>query len=222
MELFCEEKIDITVDGKSIVIRDIDAVLNCCSKIKDEIIIQNKKIIIIQTDTSSTKCRCDCSVDLIHTVHNILPGKYKVEIYREELKKFGYPEDRKFHVLSSEIEVHFNSPKNSIYYDFHQTSCKSLSRPNNLVIPKKINLEVFPNPSKSELTIRFNTSFPTDAKFKMYNFIGKEVFSFERGKLTEGIQSFNIIPTNLPSGIYIGKIILSNGSSETVKIIWSK
>ena len=46
--IFADEKIEVGVDGKNLVIRDNDAILNCSAKIKDEIYLQNKTIKIIR------------------------------------------------------------------------------------------------------------------------------------------------------------------------------
>jgi hypothetical protein len=222
VNLFSQERIDVTTDGKSIVIRNIDAILNCCSKVNDDITILNKKIIITQTDTSTTKCKCDCAFDLIHTVNNLQPGKYKIEIYREELRKFGYPEDKKYLVASTDYEVQYEVPKMFMSFDFRQSPCKNNTRVSSQIFPKKINLEVFPNPTKGELNVRFNTFSPVEVKFVIYNFIGKEVFSTDKKPMVEGLHTWNFNLPNIPSGMYIGKVILSNGSSETIKIVWSK
>lgn len=222
--IFADEKIEVGVDGKNLVIRDNDAILNCSAKIKDEIYLLNKTIKIIQTDTSSTHSFCECPMDIIHTIHNLQTGKYKIEVYREELKKFGYPNDKKYLVGTSEIDFQGENTKFSIYYEFKQSSCKSSTKANNqsFQIPKTLKLEAAANTSKNELSVHFYTLKTVDAKFVMYNLIGKEVFSYEKKNIDEGLQSWNFFLPNIPSGIYLCKLILSNGKSETIKLIWSR
>lgn len=222
--VLAEDKIEVTIDGKNIVIRDNDAILNTSAKIKDILYIQNKVIKIIQTDTSSTHSFYQCSMDIIHTIHNVQTGKYKIEVYREELKKYGYPADKIYLIGTSDIDFQGENTKYGIFYEFKQSSCKSTPK---LIIqsnqlPKNMKFEAIPNASKNELYIHFYTLKTVDAKFMMFNLIGKEVFSFEKKNIEEGLQSWNFLLPNIPSGIYLCKVILSNGKSETIKLIWSK
>jgi hypothetical protein len=149
-------------------------------------------------------------------------GKYRIELYREELKKFGYPEDRKILVAQLDYEVQFDIPKSAMFYDFRQSPCKSNTRVNTIDPSRKINLEAFPNPTKGELNIRFNSNTPDEGRFVIYNFIGKEVFSTDLKLVQEGFHTLNFSLNFIPSGVYIGKIILSNGKTETIKIVWSR
>ncbi len=219
-----DDKIEVIHDDNNIVIYDKNAHLNCNTKIIDEVQIQNNTIRIIQIDTSSTKSFCECNFDLIHTLHNIPNGKFKIEIFRDELKKYGYTQDKRYLVSTSEVEISDNNGKSGFYYEFRQSSCKNSQKTstNSNLQFESIKLEVFPNPVKNELSIKFYTFTNLNAKFVIYNLIGKEIFSYEIKNLEEGLQTWNLNIPNIPQGIYLGKIILSNGKFETVKIVWSK
>lgn len=216
------EKIDATMDGRALVVRVKDVIANCGSKFDDKIEITSKKIIITQIDTSTIKQRCECSYDLIHTIGNLPSGKYKIDVYREELRTYGYPEEKKFLVGSIEFEIPNLGQKSGLNLDFRQTPCKASSKVNLPAIPKNINLEIFPNPAKEDITVKFNINSKSIVKLTIYNLIGKEVFSKDYKNIEEGVYIGRISLQNVPEGVYIVKIIMDNGNSETKKLIWSK
>lgn len=216
------DKIDATMDGRALVIRVKDVIANCASKFDDKIEISGKKITIVQIDTSTSKQRCECNYDLIHSIGNLSPGKYKIEIYRDEFKTYGYPEDRRFLVGNIEYDIPNLGQRSGITLDFRQTPCKSFSKVNLATIPKNIGLEIFPNPGKDEITIRFNSNSKNAAKFTVYNLIGKEIFVREFKNMEDGVYVGKINLHGIPEGVYIAKIVMDNGNSETKKLIWSK
>lgn len=216
------DKIEVLMDGRSLVVRVKDVNANCASKFNDKIEITGKKITITQTDTSTTKQRCECTFDLIHTIGNLSAGKYKIDIFREELKVFGYSEDKKYLVGSTEVEIPNFNQRQGLTFDFRQTPCKNILRAIPVNSSKNLNFEIYPNPGRDEITIKFNTGPNASAKFFVYNFIGKEVFSREFKNLEDGTNISKITLNNLPEGIYIAKLTLDNGISETKKLIWSR
>lgn len=220
--LLVADKIDATMDGRALVVRVKEVIANCASKFDDKIEINGKKITITQIDTSTSKQRCECSYDLIHTIGNLSGGKYKIDIFREEYKNFGASEDKKFLVGSIEFEIPNLGQKSGITLDFRQTPCKSSSKVSLPAVPKNIALEIFPNPGKDEITIRFNSSSKNTAKFSIYNLIGKEILSREFKSLDDGVYVGKINLQGIPEGIYIAKIVIDNINSETKKLIWSK
>ncbi len=216
------DKIDAAMDGRSLVIRVKDVVANCNSKFDDKIEINGKKIIITQIDTSTSKQRCECSYDLIHTIGNLSQGKYKIEIYREENRTFGYQEDKKYLVGSIDYDIPNIGQRAGITLDFRQTPCKASTRVNLPNLSKNIGLEIFPNPGKDEITIKFNSNSKNSARFTVYNLIGKEIFVKELKNFDDGVFVGKINLQNIPEGVYIVKIVMDNGNSETKKLIWSK
>ncbi len=220
--LLVADKIDAAMDGRSLVVRVKDVVANCASKFDDKIEINGRKITIIQIDTSTSKQRCECTYDLIHTIGNLPAGKYKIEIFREEFKSFGYQEDKRFLIGTIDYEILITGQRNGITLDFRQTPCKASTRVNLPNLSKNIGLEIFPNPGKDEITIRFNSNSKNSAKFTVYNLIGKEIFVRELKNLEDGIFVGKINLQNIPEGVYIVKIVMDTGNSETKKLIWSK
>jgi len=221
--IYSQDKIEILLSGKTLIVNDYNVVANCCSKFKDDVQKDGNRIIIIQTDTSSTKCYCNCNFDLTHSITNLPNGKFKIEIYRAEFKKYGYSEDKTYLVWSGEYEItSAGSQKNQFTTEFMQSDCKKETRISTKSNNLPIKVEVYPNPAKSEITIKFSAPNESDIRISIYNFLGKEVYSYEKKNLDEGIQTVNLTLDSLPAGMYIGKLFLSNGKTETFKIVWSK
>lgn len=216
------DKIEAVMDGRTLVIRVKEVVANCASKFDDKIEIIGKKIVITQIDTSTFKQRCECNFDLTHSIGNLVAGKYKIEIYREELKQYGYPEDKKYLIGIIEYDIPNLGQKSGITLEFRQTPCKSLTKVNLSPTSKAIGLEIFPNPGKDEISIRFNSASSSSARFVLYNLIGKEIYSKEFKNLDEGMFVAKINLQQIPEGVYIAKLLVDNGNSETKKLIWSK
>jgi len=216
------DKIEAVMDGRSLVVRVKDVLANCGSKFDDKIEIITKKIVITQIDTSTFKQRCECNFDLIHTIGNLLPGKYKIEIFREEFKQYGYPEDKRYLIGTIDFDIPNLGQKSGLTLDFRQTPCKATTKLNFSPTSKSIGLEIFPNPGKDEISIRFNSNSSSSARFVIYNLSGKEIYSKEFKNLDDGVFVGKINLQQIPEGVYIAKLLMDNGNSETKKLIWSK
>jgi hypothetical protein len=222
--LYSQEKIDIKVDENLVNIKLINFNANCCSKYDMDFSVNNNnnQIYITVTDTSSQKCKCMCNFDMESNISQIPEGNYTIFIYLEELIQNGYPKDIKKLLTKREVIVNDNYSKSPLSYDFKQSACKSgtdvaLTQPST-----KEFLEIFPNPSASNVTLKFNLKTKTDITFKLLNFLGKEVYSTERKELTSGFHTLQINVNDLPPGLYLAKMSASNGQSQSVKLMWSK
>ncbi len=220
--VYSDESIEAYLDGKILVVRNDNVEVNCCAKFSDKIEIKDKTIRITQTDTSTVKCKCMCNIDMYHYVAALQAGKYKIELYRDEFKVYGYPEDKHIFIGSTEFEITSPISKVNYYFEFKQSPCKTNSKSELPKISKYNDLSIFPNPSQETINIKFNSLANQEVRFVLYNFIGKEVFSKVFDITQEGLHSYNLDLSNLPEGVYIGKIISKSGHSSAVKLIWSK
>ena len=143
-------------------------------------------------------------------------------MYRDEFKAYGYPEDRRVLVGTTEFEITAPMSRLSNYTEFKQTPCKTNSKSELPKSNKYNDLSIFPNPSQGMINIKFNSLPNQEVRFVLYNFIGKEVYSKEFNITNEGMYSYKLDLSNLPEGVYIGKIISKSGHSSAVKLIWSK
>jgi hypothetical protein len=222
--LYSQEKIDIKVDENLVNVRIINFNANCCSKFVQDFSINNNnnQIYLTIRDTSAQKCKCMCNFDLETNISQIPQGNYIIFIYIEELIQYGYPIDIKKLITKREIIVKDNYSKSPLSYDFKQSTCKSGTDVTITQSSSKEFLEIFPNPSASKVTLKFNLKSKADITFKLLNFLGKEVYSTESKDLTSGYHNIQINVNDLPQGLYLGKLSASNGQSQSVKLMWSK
>jgi hypothetical protein len=217
-----EESVDIEILDNNLTIIDKNIYANCCSEYEDEISIVDNTISIIQRDTSTQKCRCNCYIDLSHEIKFIQPGKYTVIIHREELQKYGYDQNRKLFIFKGDIEIDGSDEGFALSTLFEQSQCKTATTNDIELKPYVDEVEVFPNPAFSSVTIRFPVSEPQNINIKLFNFLGKEIRSIDLGYLTEGLHTYTINAENIPSGMYLGQLITQSGRSISFRIIWSK
>lgn len=217
------EQLDITVSGSQITISNTGVEINCCSEFESEYTIQNGTIAIVQRDTSSQKCRCMCETDLVTTISHLPKGKYEVFVYRDEKRRYGYPEDINRIIGSRVITISTYGQNSPLEYDFLQVPCEDSGIPgkNSQFMPEG-GIDVYPNPASSTVTIRFDLGENSDVEINLMNFLGKKVKSINRPNMKAGIHSVTFEAPELPQGIYLGKLIASSGQAYSFKIVWSK
>lgn len=64
-----------------------------------------------------------------------------------------------------------------------------------------INLQLFPNPATSELTIQYQTQKPV--KITLQNLVGKQIAELPAGKGSSGLQRLKVDVSNYPKGVYV-------------------
>lgn len=80
--------------------------------------------------------------------------------------------------------------------------------------PTKFSLEQnYPNPFNPSTTIQFNIAKDSYVSLKVYNINGEEISSLIEGYKQAGTYSLNFEPNNLPSGIYLYRIVTEDFSA---------
>jgi hypothetical protein len=86
-------------------------------------------------------------------------------------------------------------------------------------IPEQFSLrQNYPNPFNSSTTISYGLPRPANIKLRIYDVLGREVFTAVRVFKYAGVQSDRFDFGNLPSGIYYYRIV-TEGFSETKKMV---
>lgn len=217
------EQVGYTLKDNSLKVAIADLYTNCCSAyIGDFSINQIENTIrVVITDTSSHKCRCDCNIDIDYSISGIQKGKYKIFIYLDELKKYGYSKDIRRLISRHEIEFTKECMDDEFLGTLKQSFCKTTS---NLTSRNemKAEIEVFPNPSNSMVTVRFFLKEQSDVEIKVLNFLGKDMLTMEYTNLPQGVNTVSFNADDLPSGMYLGKLITKIGTVSSFKVVWSK
>jgi len=80
--------------------------------------------------------------------------------------------------------------------------------------PSKFSLEQnYPNPFNPSTTIQFNLAKDSYVSLKVYDINGEEISSLIEGYKQAGTYSLNFEPNNLPSGIYLYRIVTEDFSA---------
>ena len=88
---------------------------------------------------------------------------------------------------------------------------------NNEKLDNVYNITVYPSPTKSEITVSINSTTVTINKVEIFNMLGVEVCS----KTVE--KSVSIVSIeNIPDGVYVIKVHLSNGETAVQRLIKQK
>lgn len=72
-------------------------------------------------------------------------------------------------------------------------------------------LEIFPNPATSEFTLRFNKGIASIYKIAVLDLLGNELFIFDNALNYDG-TSVTIKNLNLPSGLYLVRVVSNSGN----------
>ena len=212
------ETIDIKVDKDVVIISDLDISANCGAKFTADIKIEDKKIIILQRDTSSVSMKCNCYFDLEHTIRELQMGSYTLEIYREEIAGPGNPYDTiQVADFTFEITVALTMPP--VFFESKQSDCHDVDNVPEYNNNKDIN--IYPNPSNSNIQISFIANDVGYAVIKFYDILGNEIQSFTKENILRGENIINLSPM-LPSGIYTCKLIFNDKIIKVSKVLLNK
>ncbi|MCK4257209.1 T9SS type A sorting domain-containing protein, partial [candidate division WOR-3 bacterium] len=88
-------------------------------------------------------------------------------------------------------------------------------------IPLVHSMSLFPNPAKSDMTIRFGIPGEEQVSLKVYDVSGREVETLENRRLKAGYYTIRLDNMNLPSGIYFARLVTDN-FEETKKLVLIK
>ena len=88
------------------------------------------------------------------------------------------------------------------------------------VIPNQYALyQNFPNPFNPETIIKFDLPESDIVKLNIFNTLGEEVAQIVNEQLQAGTYYYNFNAENLPSGVYIYKLITSNYQSSNKMLL---
>lgn len=93
------------------------------------------------------------------------------------------------------------------------TSNKKITKDNTT-----LKMNVYPNPTVSGSEVTFTSTTQTTGILEVYSLDGKKVYS-DKIVATVGMNSVKLNSTNLKSGYHLVRVQLTNGSSQTVKLM---
>ena len=79
-------------------------------------------------------------------------------------------------------------------------------------------INCYPNPFNGSTTIELKVQKDESVRVVIFNMSGNVVADLQEGELSQGIYDFRFDATQLPTGMYFGKVIVGN-ESHTLKLI---
>ena len=80
-------------------------------------------------------------------------------------------------------------------------------------------IQVFPNPTTSNITVTFKVEETTHANLSVYDVVGRKVISILDGQLPDGQYSYNEDLGQLEAGLYMVTLMLDNDGVKVTKVV---
>ena len=80
-------------------------------------------------------------------------------------------------------------------------------------------IQVFPNPTTSDITVTFKVDETTNANLSVYDVVGRKVITILDGQLPNGEYSYNENLGQLKPGLYMVTLNLENSGVKVSKIV---
>ena len=216
--LIAQSAINIDVDDNLVNVKISKFETHCNARYQMEMQIQNSQINIILKDTSAQRCRQNCEIDFDLNISQIPAGNYQINIFADD--NFNGKELKRL-LFKKEFLITSNFSKSPLSYEFRHSICKNTNE-SNPSSSNKDSFEIFPNPTVSKISVKFNLRSKSDINFKIMNLLGKELYSVNHKSLQSGQNTITIDADMLQPGMYICKLTGSNGQSYSSKLLWSK
>jgi hypothetical protein len=190
------ESLDLKVEGTNSTVTDKNVYANCCSVFMMTYKTDENTFTVIETDTSTQKCKCMCHFDLEFHFNFLSSGSYRVEVFRQELSKFGYSQDTLIFIGYKEfVIINPLEPPTNVF--FKQSDC--LTQDNHETNNNNITV-IYPNPATDYLS--FSLSDYTGL-IRIYNPLGIKILETEySNQINIKVLSPGIYFIQLNSGLY--------------------
>ena len=80
-------------------------------------------------------------------------------------------------------------------------------------------IEVFPNPTTSDITVTFKVDETTNANLSIYDVVGRKVITILDGQLPNGQYTYNENLGQLEPGLYMVTLMLENDGVKVSKVV---
>jgi hypothetical protein len=89
------------------------------------------------------------------------------------------------------------------------------------VLSKVNDMNIFPNPTSTEATLRFNLDQPGNVNVRIMDYAGHLVSEISNGNMTAGVQNITISTANIADGNY-SVVVSTEGGSNAVRLTVAK
>jgi hypothetical protein len=82
-------------------------------------------------------------------------------------------------------------------------------------------MAIFPNPAKTDFTVRYQAPYPSSATVVVSDLNGREVASVTTPMRKEGIHEIPISARGLPNGVYVVRLSAAAGYATRKIVVWN-
>ncbi len=215
-----KDSLFVTVQQDTIYVWDMLACAQCAARFSDSVSVTVDTIFVVQTDTAGAIAMCDCLFNLRSSITGIPHGTYWIVVYRDYLKKYGYPSDSRTYIGALQCQYEpTTSPTFS--HRSYQSACLSGAAVEEATpLPTEFSLvQIYPNPFNPSATVQFRTSRTEFVEIKIFDILGREVQTLLADRVTPGTHNLTFTMTgNATSGTYFCRMV-THGFSQTKAII---
>ena len=202
----------VTINDDTVNLWDIAACGYCSSVFATSVTSSSDSILVVQTDTVSRKTLCDCLFNLKLGISGLLPGSYTAFVYRQKLKRFGYPSDTLQFVGRMVFQF-----QPDVWGTLHVVSYQSPCTLNNSVrepvssLPSHVILEqTYPNPFNPATTIQYALPQRLHVTLTVFNTLGQQVATLVDVMEEPGEHRVRFDWSGLASGVYLYRLAAEN------------
>ena len=195
-----EDSVFVKLQGDTVHVWNARARTNCCSHFVFDVSVTNDTLVVVERDTSSQFCYCDCYFDFSTSVVGLSPGSYVVKVYRN----LHFWTDTTFFVGLTSFTIGTSASSFKIVYQY-QSTCEGspvkVERSDNL--PDRFELEAnYPNPFNPTTEFRYEMPEARWMTLKIYDVLGREVATVVNEVKQPGKYTVQWDAANAPSGVY--------------------
>ncbi|GEM_PF-2535692 len=216
--LFCttafagSDSVYVAISGDTATIWHVNTTENCCSKVEMLATVLNDSIAILENDTSMALCNCLCTFDFSISLTGLEPGFYRVFLYRQNA--FWQIPPYFLDTISFAYGGSVSNIKQTIGYHSPCKHTTSVEAPET-GLPSNFELyQNYPNPFNPLTVIRYQLSVSSWVTLKVYNVLGQEVATLVDGIKDPGYKTVEWDASNLQSGIYFYRIVVTGNEGE--------
>ncbi len=195
------------VGRDSVNIWNTNIYTSCGAKYIASIQFSHDSIFVTELDTSTRHATCGCYFDVKASVIGLGPGNFHVIIYRQQLKKYQYPQDTL--ILVGSVTVPFVGSITLLFYnkitigDCHDTPVSVKETP---IADSYALLTSFPNPFNPNTTIRYSIAQAEFVNLEIYDNLGRLTATLVNEKKARGEYNVQFRASSLPSGLYLCRL----------------
>ena len=195
---------------------------NCLARFKFTVTASNDTVSVIETDTAGVIGTCEsCLFNLSVSIVHLSAGNYRAMVYRQYLRKYGYPVDTTVFINSAPFAV-TSSSSGALSYAYFQSQCvkDAIRQKPNQTLGYSLFVN-YPNPFNPQTIITYSIPVSELVSLKVFDALGREIRMLVSERQTPGTHSVTFDGGNLPSGVYFYR--LQAGSySATRKLVLLK